>query len=240
MKLNVTYNCNESWKNMSKTEKGKFCSLCNKEVIDFRNMSKDEIWKIHSQSQGKVCGLYSQNQIDFEKPKQKQKNFRHRFHSLYFGVLSLFMTEGFSQEVIKPIKTVQTDIKPIPIKKKPLQVKKDSIIISGIITDQQKEPLPGTYIGIKNTKKKVFSDFDGKYKIDVTEEIHKNKKVTLVYRYVGFKSIEKTIDLKSTDYTINVQLEDDGVMGEVIITKFKKPWYERLWNNFRNLFRKKE
>ncbi len=239
MKLNLTYNCNESWDKMPKTDKGKFCSLCSNEVVDFRNMSKDEILKIHSQSKGKVCGLYNKNQIDFEQPKQEQKGFRYRFHSLYFGVLSLFMTEGFSQEVTKPIKTVQTDFKPIPIKKKPQQVKKDSIIISGVITDQQKEPFVGVNVVIKNTRKEVVSDFKGNYKIDVTEEINKNKKVTLVYRYIGYKPTEKTIDLKSTNYTINVQLEDDTVMGAVIIVEVKKPWYKRWWNNFIDLFRKK-
>jgi hypothetical protein len=38
-----TFACSENWDKMNPTEKGKFCKVCTKEVIDFTVLSKDEI-----------------------------------------------------------------------------------------------------------------------------------------------------------------------------------------------------
>jgi len=38
-----TFACSENWDKMSPTEKGKFCEVCTKEVIDFTTLSKNEI-----------------------------------------------------------------------------------------------------------------------------------------------------------------------------------------------------
>ena len=38
-----TFACAENWDKMSTTEKGKFCEVCTKEVIDFTTLSKNEI-----------------------------------------------------------------------------------------------------------------------------------------------------------------------------------------------------
>ncbi len=38
-----TFSCSENWDKMSPTEKGKFCEVCTKEVIDFTTLSKNEI-----------------------------------------------------------------------------------------------------------------------------------------------------------------------------------------------------
>ena len=38
-----TFACAENWDKMSPTEKGKFCEVCTKEVIDFTTLSKNEI-----------------------------------------------------------------------------------------------------------------------------------------------------------------------------------------------------
>jgi len=38
-----TFTCAENWDKMSPTEKGKFCEVCTKEVIDFTTLSKNEI-----------------------------------------------------------------------------------------------------------------------------------------------------------------------------------------------------
>ena len=38
-----TFACTENWDKMSQTEKGKFCEVCTKEVIDFTVLTKNEI-----------------------------------------------------------------------------------------------------------------------------------------------------------------------------------------------------
>jgi hypothetical protein len=42
-KIKNTFACSENWDKMNPTEKGKFCQVCTKEVIDFTTLSKNEI-----------------------------------------------------------------------------------------------------------------------------------------------------------------------------------------------------
>lgn len=45
-----TFSCHENWENMSPTERGKFCGICSKEVIDFTVLSKNEIVAVFKQN----------------------------------------------------------------------------------------------------------------------------------------------------------------------------------------------
>ena len=59
------------------------------------------------------------------------------------------------------------------------------IIISGSVTDQDGEPLPGVNIFLKdNSSDGVTSDFNGNYKITVNSESD-----ILVFSYLGFQTL---------------------------------------------------
>jgi len=45
-----TFSCHENWENMSLTERGKFCGICSKEVIDFTVLTKNEIVAVFKQN----------------------------------------------------------------------------------------------------------------------------------------------------------------------------------------------
>ncbi len=63
--INVPEPCHEGWENMTPTEKGRFCSSCEKEVIDFSNSTDEDLVK---QLEGKtnVCGRFKGSQLDRE------------------------------------------------------------------------------------------------------------------------------------------------------------------------------
>ena len=83
--------------------------------------------------------------------------------------------------------------------------------VSGTVTDKS-GALPGVSIVIKGSKKGVETDFDGKYSITAS-----NGDI-FVYRYLGYKTVEKTV---GNSNTINVVLEVGGeVLDEIVITAF--------------------
>ncbi|MBK9634712.1 MAG: hypothetical protein IPO64_09410 [Bacteroidetes bacterium] len=43
MKIQIPTPCHENWDEMIPNEKGNFCKVCNKTVIDFTNMSEQEL-----------------------------------------------------------------------------------------------------------------------------------------------------------------------------------------------------
>jgi iron complex outermembrane receptor protein len=72
--------------------------------------------------------------------------------------------------------------------------------ITGVVKDNSGTALPGVNIFEKGTKNGVSTDVDGIYKIKVQEG------ATLVFTYIGYKSLTKAV----TETNINVVLASDG------------------------------
>ena len=86
------------------------------------------------------------------------------------------------------------------------------IEVTGVVTDNNKEPLIGANITVKNMPGfGVMTDINGRYKIKVSDY------ATLVYSYIGFKTQEKIV---KGNKVIDVVLKEDeaNVLDEVTIT----------------------
>lgn len=67
IQISIASPCHENWDQMDKAEKGKFCGSCQKQVIDFTNMSDHEIAQFFKKpSTGSVCGRFLNDQLDRE------------------------------------------------------------------------------------------------------------------------------------------------------------------------------
>lgn len=57
--------CHEDWNKMTVDEKGRFCNVCSKSVVDFTNKTDTEIHSILiEKSSEKVCGRFKSNQVE--------------------------------------------------------------------------------------------------------------------------------------------------------------------------------
>jgi TonB-linked SusC/RagA family outer membrane protein len=83
--------------------------------------------------------------------------------------------------------------------------------ISGTVTEES-GALPGVSILIKGTTNGTETDFDGKYSIKAKQGD------VLVFRYLGYKTLEKTV---GSSNTVNARLVAGGeVLDEIVITAF--------------------
>ncbi|QTD38453.1 TonB-dependent receptor [Polaribacter batillariae] len=87
------------------------------------------------------------------------------------------------------------------------------IPISGIVTDKDGEPLPGASILEKGTLNGVQSDFDGKFKLEVS-----NQNAILVVSYIGYKTQEVSVANKR-NLTIKL-LEDTASLDEIVVVGY--------------------
>ena len=79
-----------------------------------------------------------------------------------------------------------------------------SKVITGNVTDDTGEGLPGVTIQIKNSPKNgVLTDFDGNFKITISSEDEK----VLIFSYLGFKKQE--INVSNSSF-LKIQLETDA------------------------------
>lgn len=214
LKVRIPTPCHEDWNVMTPTQKGKFCGVCTKEVIDFTSES-DEVIVNHLQKNNNACGRFNASQLDRKLIVNRKK----RNHWLSYAASFLLPMTLLSQEAKKAIKntpkTIQTNTSVYTSlnigslhkqEKVAPKIQTDSLTVSGIVTDDSGLPLPGATITVKNTNKGVTTDFDGNYKINM------KRNDILVISYVGYDSIE----IKVTKNIHDVQLEA-GILGDIVV-----------------------
>lgn len=88
--------------------------------------------------------------------------------------------------------------------------------LKGQIIDDERQPVIGANIFIKELEIGAVTDVNGKYSLEIP-----NGNYTLVISYVGFKNQEKQITI-SDDVTMNFNIESDSQqLGEVIVMNNK-------------------
>ncbi len=85
--------------------------------------------------------------------------------------------------------------------------------ISGLVVDENSQPLGGVTVAIKDTNKGTATDFDGKYSLEA--ELGQ----TLVFTFVGFDAREVLIDQTE----INVTMVSGTALGEVVLVGSRNP-----------------
>lgn len=80
--------------------------------------------------------------------------------------------------------------------------------VSGVVTDQDNEPIVGASVLVKGTSRGTITDFDGRFQIAA------DNGATLVISYLGYKAQEVTV----TGSTLAVRLvEDTELLDEVVV-----------------------
>ncbi|MGG6231796.1 VIT domain-containing protein [Tenacibaculum sp. SDUM215027] len=81
-------------------------------------------------------------------------------------------------------------------------------VVTGTVSDSS-DVLPGVSVIVKGTNRGTETDFDGNYAINVEEN------EVLVFSFVGCSTKEVII---SSGSTVNIELEEDNVLDEVVVT----------------------
>jgi hypothetical protein len=82
--------------------------------------------------------------------------------------------------------------------------------ISGKVTDSGNSPLPFLTVFVEGTTNGTTTNSNGDYFLNLP-----NGKYTLVYRFVGFRTVKKEVDLENGNLVLNIRMEEE-------ITKLKE------------------
>lgn len=84
--------------------------------------------------------------------------------------------------------------------------------VSGTVTDEIGEPLPGVNVVVQGTSVGTQTDFDGNYTIEITDD------AVLVFSYIGM--LTQTIEVGNST-TLNVTLKEDvASLNEVVVVAY--------------------
>lgn len=236
--ITVPKPCSENWDAMQELEKSRFCTTCQKCVIDFTILSDSEILKIINTKNANLCGRFNEKQIN--RVLKTPNTYNIRYTKTFFS-LTLASFLGFQNHIhAKPfLKThieqlSKKDETLITVKSNPTDsIIKDEIIIRGILLDKgMKEPLVDGNIQIKGTQISTITDLDGKFELRIPRQ-DKNNKTILLASLIGYNSKEIELKPDNTNLQIIIELDGSTMMGDVII--IRHPFLYKIKYKFRNL-----
>lgn len=192
IQLTIPKPCHENWDAMNDVEKGKFCGSCQKQVVDFTNMSDRQLAEFFKKpSTGSVCGRFMTDQLerDIEVPKKRMPWLKYFFT---IAIPAFFASKVMAQEkpkiigkiAYRPVKdTIKlATVSPVrmlgevsstilPFEKKdtivptnPLQCGKiENAVTIGKIVGETGVPVPGALISFTNRGNTIVADNKGEF-----------------------------------------------------------------------------
>lgn len=229
-KITIPQPCSENWNVMNPTQKGAFCKSCEKEVIDFTHTTPYNLSKKLEQGEN-ICGRFKPEQLDTPLPSISQNQWKRNTIALGFTSLLAISAPLVAQE--KPIQPIHTMETPLTVMGglSIAPIITDSITITGNIHDMDALGLPGASIIIKGTKIGTQADFDGNFNLSLNN-FYRESEITLIISYIGFETIEKSVNLNTDFVELTLSELEEDIMGELVIIR-KQNIFRRIGNLFR-------
>ncbi len=240
LQLHIPTPCHENWDAMTPVEQGRFCGSCQKKVVDFSEMSDQQLVEFFKQpSTGSVCGRFMNDQLerDIALPKKRIPWLRY-FFTITIPAFLLSMkasaqadrrTKGKvavqSEKLLNSLKSNKKIIKdtlPVIV---PTQVVMGAVsyisleelyarkAIMAKVVDEKGDAIPFASIRIKERPVGMAADANGVFTIQKKNE----DSLSVIVSAVNCMPVEKTFSTIEKD-TIIIELKRNDVMKEVVIT----------------------
>ncbi|PZW38772.1 carboxypeptidase-like protein [Mesonia algae] len=243
--IDIPKPCNEGWQNMTPSQKGRFCASCQKEVIDFTQLSSSDITRKIKSSKN-LCGRFTKDQLQQNYTISSHNNLSRLGIALGLGSIIAVAQPSFAQEKRSRQYSV-LDFKTHNKKEKQneentTQVLKNSapfcelikfISINGTVTDNFDLPVPNVSITQQNTSNATQTDLDGNYLIQIPKK-DLNEEVSLEFTYIGFDTQKVIINKESKKIDIVLTTNENTLEGFITVQR------PNIFQQFLNLFRSKE
>ncbi|MDD4192753.1 MAG: TonB-dependent receptor plug domain-containing protein [Mangrovibacterium sp.] len=124
------------------------------------------------------------------------------------GSIDAILDEVFDKAQVNYVITEKNLIIITPSRNKPTQIGQ-SLTITGTISDESGQPLPGVTILVKGTSKGTIADADGRFSLTGVSSDQ-----VLVFSFIGMKTIERPVGTQSV---INLIMEADAIGIEEVV-----------------------
>ncbi|MEJ8819774.1 carboxypeptidase-like regulatory domain-containing protein [Lacibacter sp. H407] len=233
--LSIADPCHEDWNKMTAVEQGRFCSSCQKNVVDFTTQSDEEIISFFNNYNGTACGRFTDDQLGrpIQQIELKPASGLLKYAAGLLLPAFLFVTKAkaqFKDQVPKKVpEKIQNQVcMPSSLVDDGLVVIAGGVtasrqqrvfVVTGVVIDEvTKEPMAGVSIMIKGTNQGVVTDAKGSYSIYLP-----SKKSVLQYSSVGYEMKEiKSNELnRKTDTVVKMRAAAMGMLSEVVVVGYE-------------------
>ena len=238
--------CKQEWLEMKPTDGGRICGQCEKTIIDFSKMTWKQIKELQENHKNSLCGMYAKRQLKHWGQEPAPLNLPYKSaiaaSSILLTLGQLTPTESYSQTIEQHQNTPEI----LNINENDSQFidSLKNVIIEGVITTKNEDgtiaPLPFANVYLRHLKIGAVTDFEGKYRIEINEDIQTIRKDTLTVTYIGYISNNIILnELPLGQSTMNIELIVD--LENITYFYVKKPSIrKRIGWSFKKWFGKKE
>ena len=223
--LHIPEPCHENWDNMTPDQRGRFCMSCQKTVVDFANMSDQEVIQYFNNLKGNTCGRFQDEQLnrDLRSPGQSRLKWYKYFLQVMIPAL-LVTSKSYSQGEIKSKPTIC--ISPIDNSPKIKDAKivlggasavRYDLMVNGTVVDENKNAVPYATVMIKGTKQGVAADAAGNYSLKASTSFP----FTIVASAVGFAAREIIVQKQNVD-KLNIVLEMQSATYGIVVVGYPR------------------
>lgn len=239
-KIQIANPCHEEWDGMQANVSGKFCSSCQKAVIDFTYFTDAELKRWFNESQGNSCGRFKPEQLDrLIEAKENYKLIRFKPGLIAASLLAFLSLPKLSNAAINKPVTYQTNRSRTKLLLKiEDKVLSDSLrTIKGRIVDKKdKLPLVGVSIKLNDNLAYTSTDAYGYFEIKVPAGFNENE-CSLAANYIGYKTLISRIDLSGSK-EMNLELCISGeILGGLEVVVVKYSFWRTILYKAKNQFR---
>ncbi|MGY3795811.1 hypothetical protein [uncultured Aquimarina sp.] len=186
--------CDEKWENMKPNERGSYCDLCSKNVVDFTKLNQIEISEMMKKSGNRICARLTHSQLNslllnldnnfnLNFPKSKVAAGLILATSLTIGQTLHAKTHNIKTEFVQSSNSIVNPKKKKSPSKHSEPKLDDIIIFKGKITSKDlKKPIENAKIILVTSQKilNVYSSTDGTFSIEIPTSLIDNDNVIRV------------------------------------------------------------
>jgi Carboxypeptidase regulatory-like domain len=219
IQINIDHPCQQDWASMQVSDGGRYCSHCEKTVVDFTSMSDDEAFHF-IKAHPTVCGRFNPIQLNRPiSPLQKTVLRISKFPSkLVACVLTFFSFKSFSLSAQEKKQTTTEFIQSND------SLYEGTITIQGKIIDDEEKPVSNADVFFDH-QKMTTSDEDGRYSFSIRNMAVRTHTVT--YSKAQYRSSTISVHPLMGDIIHNVSMCNyEGkictgfLMGEPVTLEF--------------------
>ena len=230
VQLSIPNPCHQNWQQMTVAEKGKFCSFCKKNVIDFTMQSDTSILN-SIKKESNLCGRFLPNQLDRILLERKEKSIYWQIVlASFLGFLGLGSQASFAQGLVR-IETKKDSLK----KPQVILKLKEEFDLSGVVVDVKNIAVAGANVTNNRNAARTQTDLNGRFTIQVATNDN------LIVKFVGMDALEYCVqDYDPNIPAINLIMQEfPALLGGFIAVQKKPSFFRKITRPFRKLFKKK-
>lgn len=215
--IKLTEPCSEDWDKMAPTERGRFCSACQRNLVDFTAMNDEELMQFFLHHRDKVCGRFSETQLD--RTIEQRENSLHFLPGRYtkrIAAMTIFM-QTLVHNAYAQVNKHKTEV----VARNHKANSKVSRALKGIVQDyHNKKPVSNVVVYILGTDIRCKADIHGRFRLPLTDSMH--GPITIVAEYVP-----DTVAVHGT-IILPVYVNLDSLKEEIYVYRYPDEQLEKV------------